>query len=105
MSTAEEIRERRRLKIQEKLNAKYKGTLERDEDTDNLLDKPTEPLIPTPQTEIIQETTLPPSQTQQTTTEPKVSVFDEYKKMRNMERFEVISFLPSSLLKYIGTPI
>jgi len=92
MSTAEEIRERRRLKVQEKLNAKYKDTFQKEEEDEVILNKSTEPLITNTKSEITPETTPSSSQVQPKTSEaePKVSVFEEYRKMRNVEKFEVI---------------
>lgn len=91
MSSADEIRERRRQKVLEKLNAKYKDTPASDDNTP-LQEKPTEnPNQPahfetqtlTKQPEV--ESQIKPKAKE----EPQVSVFDEYRKMRNFEKFQV----------------
>ncbi len=88
MSTAEEIRERRRQKVLEKLNAKYKDVPNEEEQIiTNPIKTETEILPQNPES-ITKPTPIAPRE-QPVATEPKTSVFNEYKKMRDFEKFEV----------------
>jgi len=97
MSTAEEIRERRRLKVLEKLNAKYKDTPAEEEQP--IITNPVKADILPPkniESEIKTTPNVPQKQTVQA--EPKASVFDEYKKMRNFQKFEELFFKVRTLI-------
>jgi len=87
MSTAEEIRERRRQKVLEKLNAKYKDVPTQEEEQVMTNPIKTETLLPNNES-LTKPTPIAPRE-QPLAAESKTSVFDEYKKMRNFEKFEV----------------
>ena len=102
MSTPEEIRERRRLKVLEKLNAKYKDTPTSEEEQVVTNTVQTDILPPKNIESEIKSTPAAPKE-QATPAESKTSVFDEYKKMRNFQKFEVNIQIFSRLTFSIGT--
>jgi len=92
MSTPEEIRERRRLKVLEKLNAKYKDTPAEEEQ--QIITNPAKTDILPPKNIESETKTTPNAPKEQS----KASVFDEYKKMRNFQKFEELFFKVRTLI-------